>query len=129
MRGQKRRITLTSEAKEALIKGFQHGTKPIFRERCHYILLSHQGYSIRAISTLYQCTYHSVLTWYNRYETEGITGLYTRKGQGCPPIIRIETESDKAKLEDLIALQDKQKLKSHLISQFGELSDSTLTRF
>ena len=94
MRGKKRFISLSESEVSFLEQGWKQGKSSSFRTRCHYILLSHQGKTISEILDFYQVTRQLVIRWFDRYEKEGIEGLRTTKGQGRPPILRIDNEDE-----------------------------------
>jgi len=96
---KKRYIKLTESEVIELEQCRKTGKQNTFRQRCHYILLSNQGKSVDEISEIYQVGRNSVTNWYNRYESSGITGLHTTKGQGRPAIICIENQSEVAQIE------------------------------
>ena len=102
MRGKKRYIKLTKKERARLENGYKTGKKATFRQRCHYILLSDQGKSIEEIGDIYQTSRQAIAGWFNRYESSGIKGLYTSKGKGRPPIVRIDNKIEVKKIEDLV---------------------------
>ena len=102
MKGKKRFMNLSGQDQIWLEKGRKTGKKSTFRQRCHYILLSNQGLSVNQIAEIYQVTRQVITRWFDRYETEGISGLHTAKGKGRPPIIRIDNASEITKIEDLV---------------------------
>ena len=131
MQGTKRFIKLTTEQEEALKLGWKTGKKATFRHRCHYILLSSQGKSILEISAFYGVTRQSISKWFTRYEQQGIEGLHTSKGQGCPPILRIDNTVEMNKVEELVEAspQNLKVVVAQLEKEFGKsLSVKTLQR-
>jgi hypothetical protein len=54
MKGKKRYIKLNEARRQELLLGFKTGKKPVFRMRCHLILLSDQGHDVQRIAELYQ---------------------------------------------------------------------------
>lgn len=131
MQGKKRFITLSSEQETALQLGWKTGKQSVFRHRCHYILLSHQGKNISEISSFYAATRQSISKWFTRYEQQGIEGLHTSKGQGCPPILRIDNTVEMNKVEELVEAspQNLKVVVAQLEKEFGKsLSVKTLQR-
>lgn len=63
-----------------------------FRDRCHAILLSFSGKTVNEISQLFSVGIQSVYSWYDRWESEGISGLKNRSGQGRKPKISIDNQ-------------------------------------
>ncbi len=131
MRGKKRFINLTESQRLALQNGFERGKQPVFRKRCHIVLLSDQGYSVQQISALYKLSRIGIGRWFDRYEQGGIESLQTNKGQGRPSILRIDNEVDVQEVERLLE-QNSQNLKPALaeLEQKGKvMSKRTLQRF
>jgi transposase len=54
------------------------------RMRAHSILLSHQGASIPQIARVYEVDRRSVSLWLDRWQQEGLVGLYDRPHTGRP---------------------------------------------
>lgn len=90
-----RNITLlTPEEKTTLEEGYRNSPKPHFRNRCHSILLSFEGYKVSEIAQLYKVRTRTIYTWFDRWESIGIIGLMLFKGRGI-----------KAKLDQLSSSQ------------------------
>jgi putative transposase len=102
MRGKKRHIKLTTTQREELEQGHRQGKKATFRERCHYLLLSSQGYDVQAIASIYSTSRQTVAAWFDRYEADGIDGLHTKKGQGAKPLLRVENKLEVEAVERLV---------------------------
>jgi transposase len=73
---------LTEEEKRTLEQGYLNSPKAHFRNRCHSILLSTEGYKISEIANLYKLRTRRIYTWLNRWESNGISGLILLKGRG-----------------------------------------------
>jgi transposase len=125
MQGKKRFIILNSDEESALELGWKKGKKMTFRHRCHYILLSSQGKTISEISSFYGVTRQSISQWFTNYEQKGIEGLHTSKGQGRPPILRIDNQVEMDKVEELVAASP-QNLKV-VVAQLKEEFDKNLS--
>jgi transposase len=78
---------LTQEEKVTLMEAYRNGKKVQFRTHCHAILLSQEGYNVSAISALYKVRSRTVYTWFNRWESNGISGLIPRKGRGVKAML------------------------------------------
>lgn len=132
MQGTKRYIKLTTEQQKELAQGHKHGKKAVFRERCHYLLLSGQGYEVQEIAKIYDTSRQTVSAWYDRYEAQGITGLHTQQGQGPKPLLRIDSQADVKTVERLVE-QHSQNLGpvlAELHEHFNKpMSKRTLQRF
>jgi len=132
MKGKQRFIELSEEQRCALTHCFKKGVKATFRTRCHFILLSDQGYSIESIAGMYTITRQTVANWFNRYEQSGIAGLHTQKGQGRQPVLRIENAVDSQKVAELLETyaQNLRPVLHELEKQLGKkMSKRTLQRF
>ena len=132
MRGKKRFIKLTEKQRKELSRGFKSGKKATFRKRCHFILLSDQGYSIEEICIMYSTSRQSVASWFNKYEQLGIGGLHTQKGQGRKALLRIENKIESQKVEELVEqyAQNLRPVLNELEKEFGKkMSKRTLQRF
>lgn len=103
MKGKKRNIKLTDDQRSELTKAHKTGVKPSFRQRCHYILLSDQGFSMEEISRIHSISRISLGKWFTRYESDGLAGLGTAKGQGRKVLLRIENQADAERLEGWVA--------------------------
>ena len=101
--GKTRIVILTDEQRQVLEKGYKNGKSHAFRKRCHIILLKSEKRSSEEVSTILKVSEPSVNTWLDRYETEGIMGLFTKKGRGRKPILNIET--DEGVVRDAIKIE------------------------
>ena len=90
--GKTRIVILTDEQRQVLEKGYKNGNSHAFRKRCHIVLLKSEKRSSEEVSTILKVSEPSVNTWLDRYETEGIMGLFTKKGRGRKPILNVETD-------------------------------------
>lgn len=132
MGAQKRFIKLSEEQRKELECGFKSGRKPIFRQRCHYLLMSDQGYDIPQIAELYRVTRQLVARWFDRYKEQGIMGLHTAKGRGEKPILRLDNAEHVKSVKTLIEqhTQDLNPVLVALEKSLGQpLSKRTLHRF
>lgn len=132
MSAHKRYIKLSEEQRKELEHGFKSGSKSIFRQRCHYVLMSDQGYEIPQIAELYRVTRQLVARWFNRYEEQGILGLHTGKGRGDKPILRLDNAEHVKSVTTLVEqhAQDLNPVLVALEKSLGQpLSKRTLHRF
>lgn len=84
------RIPIFSEVQiQELENGYRHGKSHALRQRCHVILLKHQGHSSKYITSLKDYPKHqsTINTWVTRYEKLGIKGLKNKHGQGRKSIL------------------------------------------
>lgn len=132
MKGRKRFVKLTTEQRAALEQGFKKGKKAVFRQRCHFLLLSDQGIDIQSIAQIYDVARQSVAVWLDRYEQQGIEGLHTRKGQGMKPLLRLENQVEVQAVESLVNehAQNLRPVLLELEKRFNKpMSKRTLQRF
>jgi transposase len=78
---------LSSEARQALEKGYKTGTTHAYRVRCRTILLKSDGLKSKEVGKMVGMSHVSVNSWLQRYKLEGISGLFTKAGRGRKPII------------------------------------------
>ena len=78
--------TLTSETTHLLQKVYQKSKHHRVRQRAQCILLSHQGYTIKELSHIFQVDRITIYNWFDHWESHRFAGLYDRKGRGRPPI-------------------------------------------
>jgi transposase len=132
MDGRIRLIQLSETQRAALEKSFKTGKRAVFRQRCHFVLLSDQGYGVKEIAQVYQTTRQLVGRWLDRYEAAGIEGLHTRKGRGEKPILRVDNTEQVERVKALVAehAQDLKPVLTTLEEELGRsLSKRTLQRF
>jgi len=82
-----RAIELSAEERQLLQEGYSKSSRHAFRKRCHVVLLKAEGRSSKDIGRIVDMHEVSVNNWLNRYEAEGITGLFTKEGRGRKPIL------------------------------------------
>jgi len=126
-----KQLNLADNQRLELELGYKNDKQNTFRQRCHYVLLNSEGYSIQEIAKIYKKSRQIIGKWLNRYEAEGLSGLRTSKGRGRPPIIRIDNDVEVKRVEELVA-SSSQNLKVALVKIEEELgkkmSKDTLKR-
>lgn len=80
-----RYIQLNQTEKETLENAFKSHSKSHFRRRCHALLLSNEGWEVKAIAELYHIRTRSIYTWMDRWRDMGIVGLMILPGRGLRP--------------------------------------------
>lgn len=114
----------------ALEEGYRYSSKASYSRRCHIVLLKSKKYSSKQIAEIFGITDQSVNNWIRRFESKGLEGLTTKKGQGRPRILDKIQDAEKVKK---IVKTERQRLKlakSELENELGkEFSMKTLTRF
>ncbi|MBW4430510.1 MAG: IS630 family transposase [Pelatocladus maniniholoensis HA4357-MV3] len=63
------------------------------RQRAHFIILASQGVKTKELMNIFQVSHKTIYNWLNRWESEGIIGLYNKSGRGCKRIFNAEQES------------------------------------
>jgi transposase len=86
-------------------------TRPQLAERCHYVLLNAQGWSVPQIARRLDRNEHTIRTWLKAYRTTGLTGLQNTPQSGRPATIGQRVS---AQIEQLLA---------HSPSHFGYIED------
>jgi transposase len=59
-------------------------TRPQIAERCHYVLLNAQGWSVPQIAQRLDRNEHTIRTWLKAYRTAGLPGLSNTPPPGRP---------------------------------------------
>jgi transposase len=62
------------------------------RMRAHSLLLSHQGFAIPRIAQMDQVDRRSVSSWIDRWQTQGLVGLYDQPGAGRRPTLSADEQ-------------------------------------
>jgi transposase len=126
---KKKFIKLNEAEKITLQEGGKNGKNQAFRERCHCIWLSSEGYQVKEIARIFQVSEISIYGWFKRWEKGGIAGLRDKEGRGRKPILKSE---DFLQVKACVQ-ENAQKLKiarSILKEELGrEFSAKTLKRF
>ena len=126
---KKKFIELKETEKITLQEGSKNGKTKAFRERCHCLWLSSEGYQVKELARIFQVTEICVYGWLQRWETGGIVRLRDKQGRGRKPILQAEDlpQIKKRVQENAQRLKiARQKLKEELGREF---SAKTLKRF
>jgi transposase len=86
-------------------------TRPHLAERCHYVLLNAQGWSVPQIARRLDRNEHTIRTWLKAYRSAGLTGLHNTPQSGRPATTG---QRIAAQIEQLLA---------HSPSHFGYIED------
>lgn len=84
---QKRFVQLTTEEVITLQEGQKNGAAYLFRQRCHCLLLSSEGYEVKDLAQVCLVSAITIYSWLNRWEISGIAGLRDKPGRGRKPIL------------------------------------------
>lgn len=63
------------------------------RQRAHFLILASQGIKVEELMTIFNVSYKTIYNWLNRWESEGMLGLYNKPGRGSKKIFDREQES------------------------------------
>ena len=122
-------VTPLTEAEEDTLKAALHyGPSVRFRQRARAIYWSHQGYRLGEIADLLEVHYTSVSGWLDRWETQGLRGLYDEPRSGRPPIY---SEAEAQRLQELIEQEPRhvRQAQAQLVRETGKsASRDTLKR-
>ncbi len=95
------------------------------RQRAHCLILASQGVKTEELIKIFQVSYKTIYNWFNRWELEGMVGLYNKSGRGCKP--RFNSEQ-KAKIREWAQHQPRQlKQVAQKIKEEWEITISTKT--
>lgn len=123
---------LTEEQKLSLQKGFTFGKSPLYRRKCHSILLSHSGKTASEMSTFFGVSSNSVLGWLKQWERYGQKGLELKPGRGRKPKLDPDKDKHVRTVKTLIKNEPKnlKRVTTRIEDQLGiEVSKKTLKRF
>jgi transposase len=111
-------------------------TRPQIAERCHYVLLNAEGWSVPHIAQRLDRNAHTIRTWLKAYQTAGLPGLHNTPQPGRPAT---KGQSVTAQLESLLAQSPSHfgyieegwsvdLIRHYLAQHTGDVSDSTVRR-
>ncbi len=123
---------LTEEQKSSLKKGYTYGKSPLFRRKCHCILLSHVGKPVKELSSFFGISVYSIRKWLNLWEKEGIEGLKLKPGRGRKPKLKTDKGEHVETVKTLIKNEPKNLMRvtAQIEDELGvKVSKRTLKRF
>ena len=111
-------------------------TRPQIAERCHYVLLNAEGWSVPQIAQRLDRNEHTIRTWLKAYQTAGLQGLHNTPQPGRPAT---KGQSVTAQLESLLAQSPGHfgyieegwtvdLIRHYLTQHTGDVSDATVRR-
>jgi transposase len=111
-------------------------SRPQIAERCHYVLLNAEGWSVPQIAQRLDRNEHTIRTWLKAYQTAGLPGLHNTPQPGRPAT---KGQSVTAQLEGLLAQSPSHfgyieagwtvdLLRDYLAQHTGDVSDATVRR-
>lgn len=83
---QKRYVIISDASDLSILKDYlKSDSVPMnVKRRSHAILLSKKGYSVPEICDILEVQFQAVYSWFNRYESQGISGLFDKPRSGRP---------------------------------------------
>ena len=86
--------SLTKKDTQELTSLLKYNASYNVRRRAHLILLGADGYSVNEVTRIYKIHRDTVLNTFNRWEKEGIKGLYDAPKDGRPPTLSKSEENE-----------------------------------
>lgn len=123
---------MTEEQKSSLKKGYTYGRSPLFRRKCHCILLSHERKTVKELSSFFGISVHSIREWLKLWERQGIEGLKLKPGRGRKPKLKSDEKKHVETVKTLIENEPKNlnRVRTQIEDKLGiEVSKKTLKRF
>jgi transposase len=62
------------------------------RQRAHFLILASQHVKVEELMKIFDISHRTVYNWFNRWESDGILGLYDKSGRGRKKIFNPEEE-------------------------------------
>ena len=75
------------------------------RQRAHFLILVSQGITNKNLMKTFQVSYKTMYNWLNRWEYEGMLGLYNKPGRGRKKTFN---SAQSEQIRDWVKLQPKQ---------------------
>ena len=111
-------------------------TRPQIAERCHYVLLNAEGWSVPQIARRLDRNEHTIRTWLKAYHASGLPGLENTPQSGRPAT---QGQCVTAQLEHLLAQSPSHfgyieagwtvdLIRHYLVQHTGDVSDATVRR-
>jgi transposase len=82
-------IELDKVSVKELNRVYRTHPKAYVRQRAHCILLSNKSFTVPQLARIFDTRTHTVRTWFDRWQNEGIDGLQIKAGRGLKPVIDI----------------------------------------
>jgi transposase len=99
-----RYIELEEIARQKLEKVYHTHAKSHVRQRAQCLLLSDQGYSVPTLADIFSTRTHTVREWFDRWESEGVSGLEIRSGRGLKSAIHVENTALVASIKEEVSV-------------------------
>lgn len=132
MHRNEKHIELTESERITLQEGSNHHPKSEFRKKCHGLLLNHTGLSYTKVALYLEVNNNTLTNWVKAWETNGITGLSRKSGQGRQPILNMTTTAHTQVLHRAVEkhCQDVKLIQAELTRELRTpMSTDTVKRF
>jgi transposase len=83
-------VKLTEAELITLQEGHKRGSQFQFRNRCQCLVLSHQGRTVPELAQFFEVNPVTIYSWFDRWESGGITALMNKPGRGRKPILSLQ---------------------------------------
>jgi transposase len=91
MSRRKKFVEQLSEAEIlTLDQGYKYGRSVDFRQRCHMLLLSNQGYEVKQIVDVLKVCPQTIYSVLKAWEKQGLSGLIRKQGQGRTAKLQVD---------------------------------------
>jgi len=87
-----RYVEATELEQQTLLEGYKNHPSHTVRRRFQAILLSSQRKPVKEIASIFQIRTRTIYTWIDKWELGGVAGLFTKPGQGRPPLLDITNQ-------------------------------------
>lgn len=125
-------IKLSEVELKSLQQGQRYGKHFLFRDRCHCLILSHQGQPIPQLTKFFNVHRVTIYEWFKLWESGGIDALHKKPGQGRRPKLSPANPKHVERAKALVE-ENRQNLKSVVAKLSTELDiqmhPDTLKRF
>lgn len=125
-------IKLSDAELATLSDAHRNGKSFEFRNRCHCLILSHQGYTIAELTKMFKVHRVTVYAWFDLWESSGIAALHKKPGQGRRPKLSPANPQHVERVKALVE-EERQNLKIVVAKLSDELDTKmhpdTLKRF
>lgn len=116
---------LPTDEERTLREVIKNHENVFFRSRCQSIIMSSQGIEVKSIAKTFHVRTRTVYTWFDKYESKGIFGLMTMKGQGRKAVLNACDVSQTEKLTEWI---DKGESLKNVVSLFSKDFDVSVSK-
>jgi transposase len=123
---------LTEEERHLLEKGYKTGKSHVFRKRCHAVLLSAQGATVKDLSNQFGVRDVTVYAWFNAWESGGVDNLRPKPGRGRKPKLSTDNEEQVRFVKELVESEPRNLNRAVALIEKGlsiQLGKKTLKRF